>query len=187
MRRLRDLQEVDLHLGARRFSERVLMVHESSAILTGDAHARLHADRLPATLSFRHSGALVSIEGRVSPGPLPTTTRFDAFGNGHLRDQRSRPRLRVRLPARVEFPGREGATAVEGWLRDISEHGVGLDGVRASPGEDIVVHIAQDGGTLTLSARVVRTTPGGCGAHITESPPRLGEAIVGALLQRGRS
>lgn len=179
MRRLRDLQPVELHAGTRRLSTHVLAVEGDSAVLAigaADGPARR------CRLVFTHDGSLVALEGTVDGGPLPGTARFTVADRAHVPQPRATSRLALVLEATVRLRDDAPEAAVACRVVDVSAGGLGLRGWTAAVGTPVhvTVQLPPDDRTLDLDARVVRSRPDGAGLQFEEADARE----VGASINR---
>ena len=176
MRRLQDLQPVEIHAGTRRHALHVLAVEADSVVVGGRSADSAACGRPDVSLVFQTSGGIVALTGRIGPGPMLGTARFTVADSAHVPQARAASRLPLELDATVSVGG---ATPIPARVTDVAAGGLGLRGFTAPAGTAVTVAVALpgDGRVLTVPARVARTRPDGCGLAFEPEAKDIAAAI----------
>lgn len=176
MRRLQDLQPVEIQAGTRRHALHVLAVETDSVVLGGRGADSAAGGRTDVSLVFHTSGGIVALTGRIGPGPMLGTARFTVADSAHVPQARATSRLQLELEATVSVGD---ATPQPARVIDVAAGGLGLRGFTAPVGTSVSVAVALpgDGRVLSLPARVARTRPDGCGVAFEPDAHDIATAI----------
>lgn len=176
MRRLQDLQPVEIHAGTRRHALHVFAVEADSVVLGGTGADVAAQGRPDVSLVFRAAAGTVALTGTVGPGPMLGTARFTVADSAHVPQARAASRLPLQLDASVTVGD---ATPVPARVIDVAAGGLGLRGFTAPVGTAVTVAVVLpgDGRVLSVRARVVRTRPDGCGLAFDADAGDISAAI----------